>query len=40
MLAALGFVATHRARSAEVTLYRQGDIRLLVNEERGARPSF
>lgn len=33
VLAALGFVVTHRARAAAVALWRQGDVRLLVNEE-------
>ena len=33
VLAALGFVATHRKRAAAIELHRQGDIRLLVNEE-------
>ncbi|MDT3707392.1 MAG: TIM barrel protein [Thiobacillus sp.] len=41
VLAALGFVLTHRAKAGDVTLYRQGEIRLLVNEARsGLARSF
>lgn len=34
MLSALGFVATHKAKWGEVALWRQGEIRLLLNEEK------
>jgi 4-hydroxyphenylpyruvate dioxygenase len=35
----LGFVATARHRSREVTLYRQGDMNIVVNADQRARPS-
>lgn len=41
VLAALGFAPTHKARDADVALWRQGDIRLLVNEAKsGLAHSF
>ena len=41
VLSALGFAVTHRARDAAIALWRQGDIRLLVNEEKsGLAHSF
>lgn len=41
VLSALGFTLTHRAKDADVALWRQGDIRLLVNEARsGLAHSF
>lgn len=41
VLSALGFAPTHRTGAGDVTLYRQGDIRLLVNEARsGLAHSF
>lgn len=36
LLEAMGFVCTHRHRSKAVTLYRQGEIHLVLNEERDA----
>ena len=35
----LGFVATARHRSREVTLYRQGDMNIVVNADKRALPS-
>ncbi|WP_020656419.1 hypothetical protein [Massilia niastensis] len=35
----MGFVAIARHRSREVILYRQGDMNIVVNAERNARPS-
>jgi 4-hydroxyphenylpyruvate dioxygenase len=35
----LGFVATARHRSREVTLYRQGDMHIVVNADKRALPS-
>jgi 4-hydroxyphenylpyruvate dioxygenase len=35
----LGFVAIARHRSREVTLYRQGDMNIVVNADKRARPS-
>lgn len=41
VLSALGFVLTHRAKAGEAALWRQGEIRLLVNEARsGLAHSF
>ena len=36
LLAALGFRRTHRHRSKAVTLYRQGDINIVLNEENNS----
>jgi 4-hydroxyphenylpyruvate dioxygenase len=36
----LGFTAVARHRSKKVTLYRQGDINFILNEEPGSRVSF
>ncbi len=33
LLSSLGFAKTHRHRSKEVSLYRQGDVSIVVNEE-------
>ncbi len=41
LVAALGFVLTHRHKSKKVSLYRQGDINLVLNEEkRGPAHSY
>ncbi|MDQ2696381.1 MAG: sugar phosphate isomerase/epimerase and 4-hydroxyphenylpyruvate domain-containing protein [Pseudomonadota bacterium] len=36
LLQALGFKQTHKHRSKDVTLYRQGDINIVVNEENNS----
>src|SRR5690606_28524193 len=41
MLSALGFVATHKNKTADITLLRQGEIRVLINEmQEGLAHSF